>query len=146
MTKFSGYSIEHFSSARQGGFGGSGFSITVSEEIVNALINTKKEKGERVTALMLDIFERTFGTDALVFARNMTFYRDSWMLTSLCVGSDCACFSTGNPSLLDGGVTRDIKFSPHNIDTPEQAACLLAMWLLWFNHAAVYANVDLPMV
>lgn len=142
MTKSSLFNIINFTSI-QGGMNRSGFAIVLDSNFAAAVSKIKRDEGERVSEMMLHILTETLGKSN-VDPNAIEFVGDSWLLQSLRVGGNCACFSAG--SLSPGDFSRHIRYSPHNIDNPRQAMCLLAMWLEWFNTVITLTDYELPFV
>jgi hypothetical protein len=135
------YAIESFMTNRERGETSScGFSIILNAEVANSFAQMKREDGGRfVEELRLTIVRNFSGWESAKYVEAPTFLENTWLLTSMKVPGTCACF------FIDGGAhsiaadvkagkqRRDVRYSPHNLDTPEQAATVLGVWLYWFN-------------
>ena len=126
-----------------GGMNASGFSIVLHKDFAAAVAKTKRNEGGLLAVQMREILVETLG-EANIDPFPILFSGESWLLQSLRIGRNCACFSAGN--LNDNNFTRHIRYSPHNIDSPREAACLLAVWLQWFNGVIVLTDFELPLV
>ena len=62
------------------------------------------------------------------------------------VGSDCACFGCDGSTwstIEQGELPMVVEWSPHNIDTVGHGSALLFGWLLWFEAATSFLEVQL---
>lgn len=137
------YSIEAFmtNAADPGETSSRGFSIVLNAEVATAFLQMKREDGGRFVEELRQVIVRNSSV-AGKYAEAPEFYGDTWLLTSIRLPSGtCACF------FLDGStraeiasafesrtlLRRPLRFDPHNLDTIEQAATVLGVWLYWFN-------------
>lgn len=132
------FQIIGFSSAFKGP-SRSGFSIVLHKDFVAQMLKHNRSEGECVTTIMKDILRETVGK-ANLMPSPIRFHGDTWLLKSLHVGGNCACFSS-NATLLGD---RHLRFDSHNLDEPIQAACVLSMWLYWFNNVITLTEFDTP--
>lgn len=139
------YSIEGFDTRLGLGMGRYGFSITLAEPIVKALLNTKRDD---FVPLAIGVKERLVKSHKKDYGGcHVEYYADTWLIRSIRVEGDCACFGIDGSTvsaLTDKNRERNIKYNPHNIDSPEQAAIILSAWLLWFNHIICLTDFEQP--
>lgn len=138
------FAIEGFmtNAAEPGDTSSRGFSIILNAEVATAFLQMKREDGGRFVEELRQVIVRNSSSVAGKYAEAPEFYGDTWLLTSLRLPSGtCACF------FVDGStrgeiasaaesrtpLRRPIRFDSHNLDTTEQAATVLGVWLYWFN-------------
>lgn len=139
------YSIDCFDTRLGLGMGMYGFSITLAEPIVSALLKTKRNSDAPLLGMLNEQLVKSHRRD--YHGCDVGYFENTWLLTNLKVEGDCACFGVdGNTrsSFRNPKRERNIKYNPHNIDSPEQAAILLSAWLLWFNHVISMTEFELP--
>lgn len=127
------YSIEGFNSERGLGRGQYGLTIVLAAPVVPAISGQRRDESVPLFRMLQERLRNSLTAYDRSYSR-MSFHEDTWLLRSLVVGSDCACFGCRAPS---GGA---LRYDSHNIDSPDQAAAILSTWLLWFNH--VIAGTD----
>lgn len=123
--KKSPYLIEGLTTLRNRGMGHYGIKITIDNSVAKRLLKTP-----RVRCLMIDDLKAELANK---YAR-IEFVEESWLLQLIMLeGSTCSCFGVGHSveKRIESG--DDIAWTSHNIDSPEQAAKLVAIWLHWFN-------------
>jgi hypothetical protein len=139
------YSIDCFDTRLGLGMGMYGFSITLAEPIVSALLKTKRSSEAPLLEMIKNQLVKSHKRD---FGGCMTgYFEDTWLLTDLRVEGNCACFGIdGNArsNLRESDREQNIKYNPHNIDSPEQAAIILSAWLVWFNSIITLTEFELP--
>jgi hypothetical protein len=124
------YAIDHFSTERDQGMGMYGCSITLDAEVVKHLLKTKRNPKAPMLEMLQERLVRSLPKHS---DPSIRFYEDTWLLIGMTVGGQCACMG------IDGGFDPDkasrsgIRYSPHNIDSVQQAAAIVSAWLLWFN-------------
>lgn len=136
------YTIEQFmtNAGEPGDPSSRGFAIILNARAATAFLQMKREDGGRFVEELRQVIVRNSSVGGK-YAQAPDFYRDTWLLTSIRLPSGtCACFfiDGGAHSLnsdVDAGreIRRDLRYSPHNLDTIEQAATVLGVWLYWFN-------------
>lgn len=132
------YTIEDFNSERGQERGMYGFSIILAQPVAEAII--KAEKRDE-TCLLFTMLQDRLNNSVETCDRRyacLSFHEDTWLLRSIVVGGQCACFTFSRPI---GG---SVRYSPHNIDSREQAAAILSTWLLWFNHVITLTDFTQP--
>jgi hypothetical protein len=77
---------------------------------------------------------------------SVEFHAKSVLLYQIKLGAQCACFFLEPSSFeLNGKYTRAVKYASHNIDTTEQAAAALGLWLSWFNSVITVTGLGQPL-
>lgn len=142
------YSIEDFNTeGRRGAADIYGFSIMLSAPVVAALLKTRRNENAPLLAALHERIHRSFAPERAAHIPAPEFVGDSWLLASLRVPGDCACFFINRDvteSLLRGSKPCDLRYSSHNLRSIQEAACVLSVWLMWFNHVASLLDIELP--
>lgn len=120
----------------------SGFSIILHKDFAEAVRNVYRDPSETVTQGMEQRIALTFGKAHLV-PNAVQWVGATWLLQSVRVGGECACFGSGftDPNEM---IVRHVRFDPHNLDNPLQAAAVLSVWLFWFNTISTLTEFELP--
>jgi hypothetical protein len=124
---------------------GCGFSIHLRGDIASDFARQPNSDAFRAQ-LQVRLLLRMKKSDRALM--QIHFHDDSMLLKSLSVGRDCACFFI-EPHGLIGIETSDsrlaLKYASHNIDTLDQAAAILDIWLHWFNTSSSFLNYNQPL-
>lgn len=118
-----------------------GFNIVLSKEF--ALLAKNKEMDKSTEQKFIEqgniIVERCIPNMSLYYYGSMMFH-DGCLLHSACVPGDRTGLDLEHNaySALENNYCDEIKYLPHNVDNRDQAACSLAVWLRWWELAAVY--------
>lgn len=130
-----GYMIEGYCPYPQG-FGQSGFSISLAPELAGKFKLLKRNDDAPLKSMLLDYMKKSVAEYDRALCR-IEFLDDSWLIRSMAVGGQCACFGIDGMSIdliRRGDYGSSVSYNPHNIDNPQQASAILGTWLLWFNH------------
>lgn len=141
------FSIENFTTEAGRSRGGYDLAIILAKPVVKALLNAP-ERREENSPLLRDLLQRiklSVPPADRGFAR-LDFHGDTWLLLGMHGGGDCACCGVagGSRTFLERGEERTLRYTSHNIDTPEQAAAVVSTWLMWFNNAVTLTGFKLP--
>ncbi len=118
-----------------------GFGIVLSKEF--ALLAKNKETSEDTINKFIKegnrIVDHYLPNMGLYYHGSMMFH-DGCLLHSACVPGDRTGLDLEHNaySMLEDNYCDEIKYLPHNVDNRDQAACALAVWLRWWELAAVY--------
>jgi hypothetical protein len=124
------YVIEGMSTLKHG-MGHCGVSITLDGRVANAIWKNKLRRNPKsplVEEMKIEL-DNKYG--------RIDWVEDSWLLRMIMVeSSQCSCFGLNgdHPQRLER--KEHLKWTPHNIDTPHQAAKIVALWLYWFNNVS----------
>lgn len=136
------YSIEQYDPAPGRGPGNYGFSIVLAYEVAASIATAPRIEEhfvahlERHLKACLTEYDRDFG--------RIEFHEDSWLISAVYAGNDCACFFTTRRDFR-APTGRDVRYEPHNIDCADQAAAILSTWLMWFNTLIHQTDFKVPM-
>lgn len=148
MTEISGlYSIECFNTRSGLGLGGYGPPIVLHKAVVKAIVNLENKRDEKVPLYKMvlgNLKDSTTGSNHNL--ARLDFYEDTWFLTTIVIGSGCACFGIGGDGLssIQSNSLQNIRYSPHNIDSAAESSLILSTWLLWFNNVVALTDFELP--
>jgi hypothetical protein len=145
------YSIENFLTMADGEPGGYGFAVVLSAPVATRFLQMKRSDGGNFVEELRQLIIRRFGRSA-EHNPEPDFFGDTWLLLGIKVPGNCACFGVDGStrgtiekkSEAREPLRRDLRYSPHNLDTLEQAAAILAVWLYWFNTILAGTDFDLP--
>lgn len=141
------YAIQNLQTVPGQGLGGYGPTIILAEEFVKEVVEnkTKRDEASPLYLMLMDNLKKSLGKDSENIVR-LGFHDDTWLLTNMTLGLDCACFSIdGNArSKLNACDFEDIRYNPHNIDSAHVGAVIVSTWLLWFNHIITMTDFELP--
>lgn len=141
------YKIEDFSTENGEGQSGYGFSIVLSAVAVEAILKLKREEGgASFIETLRERIQNSFPDFAASTCDPPQFFEETWLLTLIKVPGTCACMGVGGDTIswLEAGNVGAIRYVEHNIDTIEQAACILSVWLLWFNTILALTDIEQP--
>lgn len=126
--------------------GANGFCIRLEAETVNKMAKAK------MTPATYTRFQEMAGTIAIgaglsrdLYETRISFLEGTCLLTSWSVTGNCTCMGMdGNTkeSIHGSGLSRGyVEYNPHNVDTRDQAYCLLSIFLLWIEYTDTLANL-----
>lgn len=133
------YSILNFNTERGAGMGQYGCTIILAKEAVAELLLTKRDD----TAPLIQMLEYRIRHSISHAQPSFRWHEDTWLLTSFQIGGQCACLGIDGNCLGRLG-TENVRYNPHNIDSPEHAAAALSTWLLWFECAVTQTQLKQP--
>lgn len=141
------YSIEYFNTETGQARGAYGPAITIARPLVEALLKIERKRDETLS-IYQEMQQRlllSLSPSDRSLAR-LDFLEDTWLLLGMYVGDDCACFGVGSSARtsLARGEAVTMRYSPHNIDTREQAGAIVSTWLFWFNTTLSLTDFSLP--
>lgn len=141
------YLIQNLQTAPGQGRGGYGPTIILDGDVVKTIIENETKRDESLP--LFKMVKDNLLNSVLEFNREVSrigFFEDTWLLTNMSLGMDCACFSIdGNTrSALQDGEFKSIRYNPHNIDDPHTGAVIVSTWLLWFNHIIAMTEFEQP--
>jgi hypothetical protein len=131
------YSIEGLTTRKDLGMGHYGISITLDGKVANQILNHKvrRNKSSGLYNMMVAELDNKYG--------QIEFIKDSWLIRYIQLEpSTCSCFGIEGMRLSHINDGEDVRWTPHNIDSSRQAAKLLSIWLMWFNHMASLTGDD----
>jgi hypothetical protein len=126
------YIIEGLSSLPRG-WGHCGVAITLDGKVANAIWRHKWRRNE--SSPLFAEMKAELGSKH----GRIEFVGDSWLIRLIMVEPiQCSCFGMGGDHVRRLEAKEDVKWTSHNIDTPEQAAKIVAIWLHWFNNVSCF--------
>lgn len=134
------YSIDNFNTERGLGMGHYGCNIVLAKEAVSEILGIELK---RINPALVNTLTERVKKSIRHAQPNFHFHKDSFMLTSFQIGGQCACLGIDGSELLRLG-SENVRYSPHNIDSPEYAAVLVSTWLLWFNSVISLTDLHQP--
>lgn len=141
------FMINNFHTVPGKGRGAYGPSIILDEGFVQKVVELefRSDESSPFYSILQDNLKSSVSERDRNLAR-IVFYKDSWLIRSMHLGHDCACFSFDSNTLskLDRNSFRDIRYTSHNIDSSHYGATIVSTWLLWFNSIITYTDFETP--
>lgn len=125
------YQIQGLTSRRDRDFGQYGVVISLDGDVARKILYNKQRRNQEspLYKIMVEEVNNKYG--------RIEFIEDSWLLRLIQLEPmQCSCFGIEGMALDTLDKARSVKWTPHNIDSPHQAAQLVSIWLYWFNHMA----------
>lgn len=112
-----------------------GFSIYLNQDVVFELLATERDPEPGFHGRMNKQIKYAFGEAQARLAPQPEYFGNTWLLRNVGLPGRHSLFCPDGNARLG----YNLKYTSHNIDSPLQAACLLSMWLIWFN-AVIHAT------